>query len=378
MTHHPATRWTPRLLATIAAAAFPLATANAQYGQVNLVSNIPGFAATTDPLLRNPWGISFGNATPFWVSDANAGVATLYNGLGVKSALVVTIPGPGGGAPGVPTGQVFNNANSFSLGNGANASFIFASATGNIAAWNGAAGTTALNEVIGAQGSSFTGLAIAGSGATARLYAANFGMGTVDVYDGSFAPVSVAGAFVDPNLPAGYSPFNVQNVGGNIVVTYAVVDPATGEDLAGAGNGIVDVYDQNGALIRRVSSGGALNSPWGVALAPSAFGPFGGALLIGNLGDGTINAFDFFTGAMLGTLSDVNGNPIVNDGLWGIQFGNHSATSDPNSLYIAAGLNDETDGLFARITATPEPGSLALLATGLGAMLVGRKRRNRA
>jgi uncharacterized protein (TIGR03118 family) len=371
MTYHIATRPLARLFLALAVTTIP-ATASAQYVQTNLVSNIPGLAANTDPQLRNPWGISFGPTTPFWISDANTGVSTLYNGLGVKQALVVTIPGPGGAVPGVPTGQVFNGTGAFGM-TGGTARFMFASATGNIAAWNPGLGTTAANVFLGPQGSSYTGLAIGGSGETARLYAANFGLGRVDVLDGSFAPV--AGGFVDPLLPAGYSPFNVQNVGGNIVVTYAIFDPATGEELEGAGNGIVDVYDANGVLLRRVASMGALNAPWGVALAPSAFGPFGGALLVGNLGDGTINAYDFFTGAMLGTISDINGDPLVNDGLWGIQFGNNGPGFDPNSLYIAAGINDEQDGLFARITPTPEPGSLLLMATGLGVVLVGTKRR---
>ena len=376
MTYHIATRPLSRLsvLAALAGTALVSATVHAQYVQTNLVSNIPGLAAHTDPDLQNPWGMSFGNATPFWISDNGTGLATLYNGLGVKQGLVVTIPGPGGAVPGVPTGQVFNSTGAFSM-TGGTARFMFASATGNIAAWNAGLGTAAANVVVGPQGSSYTGLAIGGSGSSARLYAANFGLGRVDVFDGSFA--NVAGGFTDPSLPAGYSPFDVQNVGGNIVVTYAVFNPTTGEDLAGPGHGIVDVYDANGTLLRRVASMGALNSPWGVALAPAAFGPFGGALLVGNLGDGTINAFDFFSGTMLGTISDVNGHPLVNDGLWGIQFGNGQATADPNSLYIAAGINDEKDGLFARITATPEPGSLVLMATGLGVVLVGAKRRVR-
>jgi len=369
MTYHIATRPLSRLLPALAGIAIIAAPASAQYVQTNLVSNIPGLAAHTDPQLQNPWGLSFGATSPFWISDNGTGVSTLYNGLGVKQGLVVTIPG------GVPTGQVFNSASSFRLSNGANASFIFAGEDGTISAWNGAAGTNALVAATGAQGSSYKGIAIGGSGATARLYAANFGTGRVDVFDGSFNPVLAAGAFTDPTLPTGYAPFNVQNVNGNIVVTYAVVGP-NGDDVAGAGNGVVDVYDANGVLLRRLSSGGALDSPWGVALAPSGFGQFGGSLLVGNFGDGTINAYDFFTGAMLGTLSDVNGNPLVNDGLWAIAFGNNSTTSDPSSLYLTAGLNDEADGLFARITATPEPGSLVLMATGLlGVVLVGAKRR---
>lgn len=374
MTYHIATRPLSRLFPALVATVLATTTANAQYVQTNLVSNIPGRAAHTDPDLQNPWGMSFGPTSPFWISDNGTGLSTLYNGLGVKSGLIVSIPLPNG-APSAPTGQVFNNTGTFKLSNGSNASFLFATEQGTVAGWNGAAGTTALTSIIGDQGSSYKGLAIAGSGTTARLYAANFGLGRVDVWDGSFT--AIPGAFIDPTLPAGYSPFNVQNVGGNIVVTYAIRNPVTGDDISGPGNGIVDVYDQSGTLLRHLASDGALNSPWGVALAPSAFGPFGGALLVGNFGDGTIHAFDFFSGALLGQLTDPMGAPIVNDGLWALEFGNNSATSDPNSLYITAGLNDEADGLFARITATPEPGSLVLMATGLGVVLVGTKRRMR-
>jgi uncharacterized protein (TIGR03118 family) len=376
MSYFIATRPVPRFIALLAVTALAIPSAHAQYVQTNLTSNIPGRAANTDPDLRNPWGISFGNASPYWISDNATGLTTLYNGLGVKSALVVSIPLPSGGLS-APTGQVFNNASAFQLSNGSNASFLFATENGTIAGWNGAAGTTAITMIDNSSNASYKGLAIAGTGASARLYAANFATGHVDVWDGSFNPV--LGGFMDPTLPAGYAPFNVQNVGGNIVVTYAVVDPGTGDDVAGPGNGVVDVYDANGNLLRRLSSGGALNSPWGVALAPSGFGPFGNALLVGNFGDGTINAYDFFSGAMLGTLTDGVGSPIVNDGLWALAFGNHSATSDPNSLYITAGLNDEADGLFARISVTPEPGSLVLMGTGLlGVMLAGLRRRTQA
>lgn len=369
-------RWAPRLFLAVASATLVGTSAGAQYVQTNLVSDIPGLAAHTDPQLKNPWGMSFAPASPFWISDAGSGVSTLYDGAGVKQTLVVSIPGPGGAVPGVPTGQVFNNAGAFRLSNGANATFLFASATGTISGWNGAAGTTALTQVNGFPSSSYTGLAIAGTGAAARLYAANFGTGAVDVFNGSFVRVGTGG-FIDPMLPAGYAPFNVQNIGGNIVVTYALKDPATGQDLAGAGNGFVDVYDPSGVLLRRVASDAVLNSPWSVTLAPAGFGPFGGALLVGNFGDGTIHAYDFFTGALLGGLTGPNGAPIVNDGLWALAFRTGGPGVDPNALYFTAGIQDEAHGLFASLTATPEPGTLGLFATGLVALLAGGVRRRR-
>jgi uncharacterized protein (TIGR03118 family) len=369
-------RWAPRLFLAFASATLVSASARAQYVQTNLTSDIPGLAANTDPQLKNAWGMSFAPTSPFWISDAGTGVSTLYDGAGVKQALVVTIPGPGGTVPGVPTGQVFNNAGVFVLPNGASATFMFASATGTISGWNAAAGTTAITQVNGFPSSSYTGLAIAGTGATARLYAANFGTGVIDVFDGAFAPVATGG-FVDPTLPAGYAPFNVQNVGGNIVVTYALKDPATGKDLAGAGHGFVDVYDPSGVLLRRVASDAVLNSPWGVTLAPAGFGPFGGALLVGNFGDGTIHAYDFFTGALLGGVTDANGAPIVNDHLWALAFRTDGPSVNPNALYFTAGIQNEEHGLFASLTTVPEPGTLGLFAIGLVALLAGGVRQRR-
>jgi uncharacterized protein (TIGR03118 family) len=355
------------------------ASAQDRFAQTNLVSDVPGLALHLDPQLQNPWGISFGAASPFWVSDNGTGVATLYNGNGIKQGLVVSIPGPAGGGAGVPTGQVFNNTGSFALSNGTNASFIFASESGTISGWNGAAGTTAITMFDGStSGASYKGLAIAGSGTSARLFGANFGSGHIDVFDGSFAPVTTSGGFVDPSLPAGYAPFNVQNIGGSLIVTYALKNPTTGDDVAGPGHGFVDVYDVNGTLLRRLASDGVLDSPWGLAMAPLGFGAFGGDLLIGNFGDGTIHAFDINTGALDGQLNDLAGAPIVNDGLWGLAFGNAGAGFHSDVLYFTAGIDDEQHGLFGSLSAVPEPGTLGLFGTGLVALLFGSARRRRA
>ncbi len=361
-------------LAALAAVARP-ADAQSVYGQTNLVSDVPGLARTLDPLLKNPWGVAFSATGPFWVSNAGTGTSTLYNSAGVKQALVVTIPGPTAGVPSVPTGQAFNGTGAFALPNGASASFIFAGATGTISAWNGAAGANAVTMVNGFPGAAYTGIAVGGSGASARLYAANFGAGRVDVFDGSFAPL--AGGFADPTIPAGYAPFNVQSVGGTVVVTYALKDPVTGLSIPGAGAGYVNVFDAGGTLVRRLSSGGALNAPWGMALAPAGFGTLGGTLLVGNFGDGIINAYDPLTGAPRGVVAGADGAPLVNTGLWEIAFGNGGNGGDRNVLYFAAGINNEENGLFGGIAVIPEPGSLALVAVGLALVAAGGARRAR-
>jgi uncharacterized protein (TIGR03118 family) len=330
--------------------------------QSNLVSDIPGLAANTDPHLVNPWGISSAPTSPFWVSDAGTGGTTLYNSAGTPQALVVTIPGPGGGVPAVPTGQVFNTSAGSGAFNGD--LFIFASASGTIAGWRGALGTSAETLVNNAStGASYLGVALGAIGGNTYLYAANFGNSRIDVIPSTGAP-ALSGTFGDSALPSDYAPFNVQAIGSNLFVTYALRG-ATGDEVVGAGNGFVDMFDFNGNLVRRFASNGLLNAPWGVALAPGSFGEFGGDLLIGNFGDGTINAFDFATGIFQGTIRDAAGNPIVNDGLWGIKFGNGGQGGNPNTLYIAAGIVDETHGLFAAISGVPEPSTTGLIA-GLG------------
>ena len=361
---------------TVASAA-PVAAA---YVQTNLVSNIQGVAAFTDANLKNPWGISSSPTSPFWISNNGTGTSTLYNGAGqpfpVNNPLVVTIPPSPGGTP---TGQVFNGGSGFELAPGQPARFLFATEAGTIAGWNPATNpTNALIEVNnGGTGASYKGLAIGNNASGDFLYAANFGNGKIDVFDSGFAAASLAGSFTDPNLPSGYAPFNIQNLNGTLYVTYALVGQG-GDDVPGAGNGIVDAFDTNGNLIKRVVTGGALNSPWGLALAPAAFGEFGGALLVGNFGDGLINAFNPTTGTPLGTLRDATNNPIANDGLWGLHFGNGGNGGSLNTLYFTAGPNNEADGLFGSIAAVPEPASLALVVAGLLAAMVGGKPRELA
>jgi uncharacterized protein (TIGR03118 family) len=339
------------------------------FTQTNLVSDIPGLAAVTDPNLVNPWGIASSGSSPFWVSANGAGKSTLYNSAGAIQGLVVTIPGTGGN-PGAPTGALFNATTNFNSD-----LFIFAGEDGLITGWRGALGTTA--EVLldsTASGAVYKGLATGTIGADTYLYAADFHNNQITVIPGTGAP-ALSGNFTDPNPITGYAPFNIQNIGGQLYVTYALQDAPKHDDVPGAGNGYVDVYSLNGAFVTRLITAGALNSPWGLAVAPGTFGGAAGDLLVGNFGDGTINAYDLNTGVLKGTLANL-GAPLVNDGLWGLRFGNGGNGGSVNSLYLTAGLNGEQDGLFARIDAVPEPSTIALLAGGLiFVRMLGRKRR---
>jgi uncharacterized protein (TIGR03118 family) len=362
--------WAGGLLAA-AILAIPPVHAASVYVQTNLTSDIPGMAANTDANLKNPWGVSFGPTTPFWISDQGTNRTTLYSGAGVPAALVVSTP-PAGVVPTGPTGQVFNSSSGYVLSNGNPALFIFSTLAGTIDAWNGGDGTNAELRATSV-GSSYTGLATPAN--NANLYAANFGAARIDVYDPSFAATSLAGTFTDPTLPAGYSPYNIQFLNGSLYVEYAQVNTTTHRPQPGAGLGFVDVYNLDGTLNKRLISGGALNVPWGITMAPSTFGSFAGDLLVGNFGNGMINAFDPNTGAFVGTLSSASG-PIVNSGLWALEFRTGGPGVNPDALYITAGINNEADGLFASIQVAPEPGTLAIMGLGL-AFLAARARRLR-
>jgi uncharacterized protein (TIGR03118 family) len=369
----------PSLL--MALSTFALAsTADAQYRQTNLVSDIPGLAAATDVNLQNPWGIAASATSPLWIANNRTGVATLYNGAGVATPLVVTVaPTFGGAGPAAPTGQVFNGTASFELTPGNPARFIFATEDGTISGWNPAVSpTTAILQVDKSpSGDIYKGLAIGNNGERDLLYAANFHHGDVDVFDNTFASIALAGSFTDPNLPAGYAPFNVQTMGGQLFVTYALQDAGGEDDVPGPGHGFVDVFDLNGSLVRRLISGGQLNSPWGLAVAPAGFGEFGGDLLVGNFGDGKINAFDPATGDFHGTLSNSTGDPLVNLGLWGLRFGNGGNGGAMNALFFTAGIPGpdgevEDHGLFGKIETVPEPAELLLAAIAATTLLTFR------
>ena len=368
-----------RFVAILAVSALP-AFSGGIYSQTNLVSDIPGMALTTDPNLVNPWGLSDSATSPWWISDNGTGLSTLYSGIGAIVPLVVTVPPPAGSPPGTtsaPDGQIFNNTTDFKVG-GVSSNFIFATEDGTISART--TGTTVTLEVDNsASGAVYKGLALGNNGTANFLYAANFNSGNIDVFNTNFAPATLSGNFTDPSLPAGYAPFNVENIGGILYVTYALQDPAKHDDVAGPGNGYVDEFDTNGNFIKRLISNGPLNSPWGLALAPANFGDFSSDLLVGNFGDGMINVFNPTTGALLGDLTDSHGNPIVDEGLWGLAFGNGSGSGATNTLYFTAGIPTpgstdlEDHGLFGDIVATPEPGTVLLTALALGGLLTLRR-----
>ncbi len=363
------------LLALVAAALLTLSAATSRAGFVvtNLVTDNQAVnaAPVTDPNLINPWGISMSATSPFWVSDNGAAVATLYSvnpgtGVPAKVGLTVSIPGDGS-----VTGSAFNGTMGF---NGD--AFLFVNEDGTISGWRGALGTAAETLLPASVNNVYKGASLATISGNAYLYAANFRNGNIDVLKGNGASANLTGNFTDPNLPVGFAPFNVLDLGGTVYVTYARQVGAYLDVVPGPGNGYVDAFDENGNLLNRVASAGALNSPWGLAIAPASFGSFAGDLLVGNLGDGRIDAFNLGTNNFVGPLTDGQGNPIAIDGLWALVAGNNGSGGNSNAIYFSAGPNNEADGLFGSLTPVPEPASVALVAIG-GAALVGSRFRRR-
>jgi uncharacterized protein (TIGR03118 family) len=358
------------------------------YTQVNLVANTAGVAPVTDPNLVNPWGLSRSSGSPWWVSDNATGLSTLYNGAGTIVPLIVNIPKANPNSTtfptGTPTGTIANSSpTDFLLAPGAPAAFLFATLDGTIAGWNPtvavAAGasrsTQAVAEVITTDGSSYTGLTSATINGSRYLYAANFTKGTVDVYNNAFQKVTLpvihdgdedhhfARAFTDDFLPRHFAPFNVQAIGNNIVVAFALHEPGQAHETDGPGLGFVDIFSSDGRLLSRLEHGDWLNAPWGVALAPLDFGVYSHDLLVGQFagagttaGSGTIAAYDLATGRFVGLLEDAAGTPLAINGLWDITPGNSatansydSANSPASEIYFSAGPNNSTGGLLGYI-----------------------------
>ncbi len=330
------------------------------YLATDLVSDQPGVAPIVDPNLINAWGIAVPPTGAFWVSSEGVGLSTLYAGdlpgsPLTKVPLEVSIPG------GHPTGQVFNPTSDFVVTSGTAsgpALFIFATLTGAVTGWNPtvpppAPSTTAQLGFQATDNAIYTGIALANNGTGNFLYLADFRNREIDVLDANFHLVQLAGAFTDPDLPADYAPFNVAAIGGKLYAAYAKQDAAAEEEIAGPHLGFVDVFDLNGNFEKRLVSQGELNAPWALVVAPLGFGDFSGALLVGNFGDGRINAYDPATGAHLGTLGESPGHPLQIDGLWGLAFGNGVTAGSATTLYYAAGPDDEKHGLFGKITANP-------------------------
>ena len=382
-----------RALVVMISTALLMTTAYGQhYNQTNLVSNTAGVARVTDPQLINAWGLSRMSGSPWWVSDQATGVSTLYNGAGAKQALIVTIPpaDPNKTPKGSPTGTIANGSQTdFLLAPGKPALFLFSTIDGTIAGWNPTvAATNAVTVVKTTDGSSYTGLTSAFIDNNRFLYAANFTNGRVDVYDSAFNPVRLSRKqadgesngnngnnndgrfsekpFVDESLPRGYVPFNVQAIGNDIVVTYALHQQGSPFETDGPGLGFVNIYSSTGRLLRRLEHGNWLNAPWGVALAPLDFGRFSHDLLIGQFaggGDtqssGFIAAYDLATGKFKGLLQDASGKPLAINGIWDLSPGNVSpANSDAAAapaaqVYFSAGPNHGSGGLFGYVTAVP-------------------------
>ena len=348
------------ILSTTAARAGP-----PEFTVTNLVADQSGHAAHLDKHLINAWGIAFAPGDFFWVNDNGTGLSTLYDGTGKANSLVVKIPLPHAkrkdiGKVSAPTGMVFNPTSDFVTDDWTSL-FIFDSEDGTITSWFPEGGTRAVIAVdhsqtgtvncpgLKCQGAVYKGLALTMDGNGNRLFATNFRSGSIEVYDGNFSPASSTGTFTDPNIPTGYAPYNIQNVDGQLFVTYAKQDSAKHDSVSGAGFGFVDIFDSEGNFVERFASQGVLNAPWGVAKAPDGFGPYGGDILVGNFGDGRIHVFSP-TGTFLGPLINTKGKPISIDGLWALTFGG-AKKAPATTLYFSAGPKGESHGLFGSIAA---------------------------
>ena len=320
------------------------------YTQTNLVSDMAGVANNTDPKLVNPWGISFVPGQAFWIADNKSGYSTIYDATGV-SQFSVLIPAPAGDtSASTPTGTVINQTSGFKV-NGFPSQFLFDTEDGTISGWYNSGNAVILADR-SSTGAVYTGLAMVTNTTGSFLLATNFKSGQIDVFDSNFNLASLAGSFTDPTLPAGYSPFGIQPIGTQVFITYALQNAAKTGATSGAGSGYVSVFDDNGNFVNRFASAGTLNAPWGVVQASSGFGTFSNDMLIGNFGDGTVNAFDS-KGNYLGQLEDQTGAVISNGALWGMVFG-AGGTGDPNTLYFTAGFADGGHGLFGTLAATTE------------------------
>lgn len=310
-----------------------------RFAETGLISDATGQGApTVDVNLKNPWGVAINPSNGFiWISNNHTGTSTVYNADGITQPLVVNIPSPTATTGGAPTGIAYNGTTDFVIPGFGPAAFLFAGEDGVISAWNSTTGTSA-KVVINRSANDAVYLGITTIGNT--LFAANFKGNAVEMFDKDFAFVK---SFTDPNVPADYGPFNVQAVGGNLYVAFAKHDPATGEELAGVGNGYVSVFGPDGTFIKSFASTGTLNAPWAIAQAPASFGDFANAILVGNFGDGLINAYNATTGEFLGQLMKSSSDEVELEGLWGLAVG-------PNgSLYFAAGIQDEEHGLFGTV-----------------------------
>ena len=340
------------LVATFAVAVSTTGFAQ-QYTRTDLTADASTTSTTTvtvDANLVNAWGLSRASATPWWVSDNGTGLSTLYDADGVPQALVVKIPTPDGTGTATPTGTVFNYTTGFQV-SGKPAVFLFVTEDGTISGWNPTVNLT--NAVIAVNRSGkaiYKGCAIAQTKHGAQLYVTDFRSRRVRVFDSNFHRVHFEDwAFRDPGIPKSYAPFNVQNVGGNLVVTFAKVESGSTDEESGAGVGYVSIFDTKGRLVQRLQHGAWLNAPWGVAESPSDFGAFSHRLLIGNFGDGRVNAFNAITGKFEGQLLDSGNQPLAIDGLWALSFGNNGRAGSAIELYFTAGPNDEANGLLGKI-----------------------------